>query len=108
MGNLGERRVSGRASVVDAYANKYIDGVPHAVRLVDVSESGLRIRRLVSWQPETTRDAFPLELWLGGSTLWAWTRRVWRWGPWEALTIVSADALDHARFKRFLRGSLTG
>jgi hypothetical protein len=102
---MGDRRSNGRASVVDAYANKYIGGIPHAVRIVDVSESGLRIRRI--FEPETKLETFPIELWLGGQTLWAWTRSVWRWGSWEALRIVSADALDHARYKRFLRGSLS-
>lgn len=104
---MGERRANGRASVgllPNAFANKYIDGMPHAVRIVDVSESGLRIRRIL--EPETLVETFPVELWLGGQTLWAWTQRVWRWGSWEALRIVSADAFDHARFKRFLRGSL--
>src|SRR3989442_1191177 len=99
---MGERRTAERATVTGGYANKYIGGAPHTVQLLDVSESGFRIRRIL--EPDVEAEAFPIELWLGGTTLWTWTRRVWRWGSWEALAIVSADAFDHARFRKFLRG----
>ncbi len=87
-----------------AYANKFIEGVPHTVQVLDVSEGGVRIRRI--FEPETAGESFPLELWIGESAVWTWTKRIWRWGPWEALAIVSADALDRARFRKLLRGSV--
>jgi hypothetical protein len=99
----GERRRSDRACV-RAYANKYIAGSPHTVQVLDVSERAVKIRRI--FEPESAGDAFPLELWFGDSQVWTWSRRIWRWGPWEALAIVSADALDHARFRKFLRANL--
>jgi hypothetical protein len=91
---------------VRAYANKYIAGVPHAVQVLDLSESGVRIRRI--FEPETEVETFPMELWVGEAPIWAWTRRIWRWGTWEALAIVSADALDRVRFRKLVRASLAG
>lgn len=86
------------------FANKYIDGIPHVVELLDVSSSGLQVRRIL--EPESTSMTYPLELSLGGVTLWAWTRRVWRRGNREALRIVSADAVDRARLRKFLRAAI--
>lgn len=83
------------------FANKYIDGTPHAVELLDASASGLLVRRIL--EPDTQATAFALELSLGGKVLWAWTRRVWCHGSREALRIVSADALDRARLRKLLR-----
>ena len=99
-----DRRGDGRARFAGVFANKYIDGIPHAVELLDVSASGLQVRRIL--EPESTSMTYPLELSLGGVTLWAWTRRVWRRGNREALRIVSADTVDRARFRKFLRGAM--
>jgi len=96
-----ERRVDGRHAPRGVFANKYIDGIPHIVELVDVSSSGLQVRRIL--EPESRVETYPLELCIGGVTLWAWTRRVWRRGNREALRIVSADPLDRARLRKFLR-----
>ena len=100
-----ERRKNGRATFAGIFANKYIDGIPHVVELLDVSASGLQVRRIL--EPESASLTYPLELSFGGHTLWAWTRRVWRRGNREALRIVSADALDRARLGKFLRAALT-
>jgi hypothetical protein len=99
-----DRRGDGRARFAGVFANKYIDGIPHVVELLDVSASGLQVRRIL--EPESASMTYPLELSLGGITLWAWTRRVWRRGNREALRIVSADPLDRARFRKFLRGAM--
>jgi hypothetical protein len=99
-----DRRGDGRARFAGVFANKYIDGIPHVVELLDVSASGLQVRRIL--EPESASMTYPLELSLGGVTLWAWTRRVWRRGNREALRIVSADTVDRARFRKFLRGAL--
>lgn len=99
--DLGERRHERRARGVAVFANKYIEGVPHMVQLLDISCDGLRLRRLL--EPETEAVAFPIELFVGGFTTWAWTRRVWRQGDREALRIVSADPIDRARIRKFLR-----
>jgi hypothetical protein len=98
-----ERRGDGRARFAGTFANKYIDGIPHVVELLDVSASGLKVRRIL--EPESPATTYPLELSLGGVTLWAWTRRVWRRGNREALRIVSADSVDRARLRKFLRAA---
>jgi hypothetical protein len=83
------------------FANKYIDGIPHAVQVLDACAGGVRLRRIL--EPETTTEAFPLEMCVFGHRFWAWTRRVWRDGEHEALRIVAADPIDYARYRRFLR-----
>lgn len=99
-----DRRGDGRARFAGVFANKYIDGIPHVVELLDVSASGLQVRRIL--EPESSSVTYPLELSLGGVTLWAWTRRVWRRGNREALRIVAADTVDRARFRKFLQGAM--
>ena len=96
----------GRARFKGTFANKYIDGIPHVVELLDVSASGLQVRRIL--EPESASMTYPLEVCLGGVTLWAWTRRVWRRGNREALRIVAADTVDRARFRKFLQGAMAG
>jgi hypothetical protein len=96
-----ERRRDAR-SRVELFANRYIDGHPYAVEVVDASASGFRIRTML--EPDTEGvETFPVEVRVDGVRLWAWTRRVWREGHQEALRIVSADPLERARFKKLLR-----
>jgi hypothetical protein len=101
-----ERRVNSRARFAGTgvFANKYIDGIPHVVELLDASSSGLQIRRIL--EPESASMTYPLELSVGGVMLWAWTRRVWRRGNREALRIVSADTVERARLTKFLRAAI--
>ena len=49
---------------------------------------------------------YPLELSVGGVTLWAWTRQVWRRGNREALRMVSTDTVESARLRKFLRAAM--
>ncbi|MBX3188683.1 MAG: hypothetical protein KF819_16820 [Labilithrix sp.] len=101
-----ERRNDGRATFGQrerVFANKYIDGIPHVVELIDASASGLLIRRIL--EPESDRETYPLELCIGSLTLWAWTRRVWRSGRREALRIVCADPIGRARLRKLLRAA---
>ena len=99
-----ERRTDGRARFRGIFANKYIDGIPHLVEVVDVSASGLQVRRIL--EPETTSVTYPLELAIGGVRLWAWTRQVWRRGNREALRMVSTDTVENARLRKFLRAAM--
>ena len=99
-----DRRGDGRARFRGVFANKYIDGIPHLVELVDVSASGLQVRRIL--EPESTSMTYPLELSIGGVTLWAWTRQVWRRGNREALRMVSTDTVECARLRKFLRTAM--
>jgi hypothetical protein len=99
-----DRRGDGRARFRGVFANKYIEGIPHLVELVDVSASGLQVRRIL--EPESASMTYPLELSIGGVTLWAWTRRIWRRGNREALHMVSTDTVDRARLRKFLRAAM--
>jgi hypothetical protein len=99
-----DRRGERRARSTGVFANKYIDGIPHAVELLDFSAGGLQVRRIL--EPESATTAYALELSFGGVTLWAWTRRVWRRRSREALQIVSADPLDLARMRKYVRAAL--
>lgn len=96
-----ENRQYARATMHGIFANKFIDGIPHTVEILDVSAGGLRVRKIL--EPETTSETFPLELCLFGHRFFAWTRRVWSSGDREALRIVAADPLDRARLRKFLR-----
>lgn len=98
---MSDRRRDGRAKLQGTFANKYIDGIPHTVQILDASSTGLRVRRIL--EPETGTDTFPLELMIGGVRLFAWTKRVWRRGDREALSIVATEPLDRARLRKFLR-----
>jgi hypothetical protein len=96
-----ERRRDARAKF-EVFANRYIDGHPFAVELLDASASGFRVRTLLS--PDTGElETFPIEVRVDGVRIWAWTRRVWKDGDQEALRIVSADPLERARFRKLLR-----
>ncbi len=100
MGSENRRDV--RARMKGFFANKYIEGLPHTVEVLDASAGGLRVRKI--FEPETASDTFPLELCIDGSTrFFAWTKRVWRRGDEEALRIVATDPLDRARLRKFLR-----
>jgi hypothetical protein len=86
-----------------AFANKFIDGLPYTVEVLDASPSGISIRRIC--EPETTdHETFALELCVDGEhRLFAWARRVRRSGEQEAYRVLAADPVDRARLQRFLR-----
>jgi hypothetical protein len=85
-----------------AFANKYIDGRPYTVELVDASMGGVAIRRIA--EPESaSAESFTLEMWVDGRPIFAWARRVRSHGDREAYQIISANPLDRARIRKFLR-----
>jgi hypothetical protein len=96
-----EKRRENRTKL-EVFANRYIDGHPYAVEILDASANGLRVRTM--FEPDTSaRETFPIEVSVDGVRIWAWTRRVWKNGDCEALRIVSADPLERARFRKLLR-----
>jgi hypothetical protein len=95
-----EKRRSERTTL-GVFANRYIDGHPYAVEILDASPHGLRVRTML--EPDTEgRETFPIEVRVDDVRIWAWTRRVWKNGDCEALRIVSADPLERARFRKLL------
>jgi hypothetical protein len=96
-----ERRSSKRAKV-DLLLNKYINGFPHACRVLDLSMGGMLVRRIN--EPEATNDSFPLELGLPGDKdpMWIWSRPIWTQGKRQAIRFVALDPEDRARLATYL------
>ncbi len=97
-----DRRTMPRASLGKILLNKYIDGFPHLVRLVDVSASGMLVKRFN--EPDLPRDFYPVELGVPGRAerMWLWTRRVWNSGELQALRFTGIDPMDRARLKKIV------
>jgi hypothetical protein len=87
------------------FANKYIDGMPHMIEILDASPNGFGIRTF--HEPKSDRETFALELWVDDHRLFAWAKkvRVTEEGEEkrEAYEILAADPLDRARLRKFLR-----
>ncbi|MDP3279215.1 MAG: hypothetical protein Q8Q09_28750 [Deltaproteobacteria bacterium] len=97
-----ERRRAPRRAT-DLLVNKFIDGQPHATRLVEISPLGCVLERLL--EPAVKRDLYPLEVCvpsrLGGGRMWLWGRPVWESEGRAALRFVGVDPLDRALLSRF-------
>jgi hypothetical protein len=98
-----ERRSNPRAHLGTIFLNKYIDGFPHLVKLVDVSAGGMLVRKV--HEPQIDRDFFTVELGVPGRSerMWLWTRRVWENGKVTALRFVGIDPIDRARLTKLVR-----
>jgi|LNFM01.1.fsa_nt_gb hypothetical protein len=87
----------------DLFVNKFIDGLPHVARLIEISPLGCLLERVL--EPEVKRDLYPLELSLparfGGARMWLWARPVWTDAGRMALRFVGVDPLDRATLARF-------
>jgi hypothetical protein len=106
-----DRRAGRRERTAGLFANKYREGWPYTVEVLDASSSGIAIRRICEPGDDGV-DAFPLELFLPGGlgvspvrSFFAWARRVRRTGDREACRIV-ADPIDRARLATFLGRAL--
>lgn len=97
-----DRRTMPRASLGTILLNKYIDGFPHLVKLVDVSASGMLVRRFN--EPDLARDFYAVELGVPGRAerMWLWTRHVWHSGELQALRFTGIDPMDRARLKKIV------
>jgi hypothetical protein len=110
-GPLNRRRAVRRRWQSDGaqvFANKYIDGFPYAVEVLDASASGLSIRPIAEPTPhaeDADRDGFTLELFVEDRSIFTWAKRVRVAGDGEeeGYRILAVDALDRARFEKFLR-----
>ncbi len=98
-----ERRRASRKST-DLWVNKFIDGLPHLARVVEVSASGCVLERVL--EPDAARDLYPIELALpssaGGSRMWLWARAVHREGDRTMCKFVGLDPVDRATLTRFI------
>jgi hypothetical protein len=106
-----ERRGEPRAGIYDELGvillNKYVEGFPHIVQLVDLSEGGMLVRRI--HEPEPARDFYSIEVEVPKTKkrLWLWTRRVWSARNWEALRFVGIGARDRAVLKSLVTSTLS-
>jgi hypothetical protein len=100
-----ERRTTPRASLGTIFLNKYIDGFPHLVKLVDVSAGGMLVRKF--HQPDLSREHFTVELGVPGrpERMWLWTRRVWENEELVALRFVGIDPIDRGRLAQLVDGA---
>jgi hypothetical protein len=97
-----DRRTMPRASLGTILLNKYIDGFPHLVKLIDVSGSGMLVKRF--HEPDLARDFYAVELGVPGRSerMWLWTRHVWNHGELQALRFTGIDPMDRARLRKMV------
>ncbi|MBL8612519.1 MAG: PilZ domain-containing protein [Myxococcales bacterium] len=96
-----ERRHAPRRALGGIFCNKYIDGFPHAVELLDLSPNGIRVRTIR--EPAAKADGrFPVQILLPGRSqaLWLWTKTLRRQGEEEVLGFVGIDGLERVRIAR--------
>ncbi len=101
-----ERRSAPRQRV-DLLFNKYIDGMPHVCRTIDVSEGGLLLERVS--EPEIDREFYPVEIGLMEASgdrpperVWLWARQVWTDGTRQALRFIGVEDRDLRKLNRLL------
>ena len=104
-GSLRNRRGVPRTSVHGVLLNKYVGGFPFAVSLLDLSETGIRVRRLLEPDTDDARVALEIEVPRTGDRLWLWAREVWKSGSRQALTFSGLTEGDRAMLHSILASS---
>ena len=97
-----ERRVAPRRSA-QVYFNKYIDGHPYLCEAVELSSTGMLVRRI--HEPDAPRAAYAVELAAGPleageERVWICASPVWSEGDLEALRFVECSE----RNRRLIEG----
>lgn len=93
-----ERRAAPRRSA-QVYFNKYIDGQPYLCETLELSETGMLIRRVA--EPEAKRACYAVEMAAGplspgDERIWLCASPVWQSGDLEALRFVAQSDRDRA------------
>ncbi len=101
-----ERRSAAR-SPASIYFNKYIDGHPHLCEAIELSATGMLVRRV--HEPDGSRACYAIEIAPGseGEGLWLCATPVWSSGPFEALGFVGQSPTDTARIEALIAGLAT-
>ena len=98
-----ERRISSRAPV-HLYFNKYIDGHPHLCEAVELSMTGMLVRRI--HEPDASRACYAVEIASPEletkGRLWMCASPVWQQGQFEALSFVGQSHFDRMRLADLL------
>jgi hypothetical protein len=99
-----ERRSAPR-SPASIYFNKYIDGQPHLCEAIELSATGMLVRKV--HEPEAARACYAIEIAPGseGEGVWLCATSVWTSGPFEALGFVGQSPRDRERIEALI-GSL--
>ena len=93
-----ERRAAPRSST-RIYFNKYIDGFPYLCEALELSSTGMLVRRIHA--PDADRAAYAVELaegplHPGDARVWLCATPVWSSGDLEALRFVECSDRDRA------------
>jgi hypothetical protein len=99
-----ERRAAPRSSA-RVYLNKYIDGHPYLCEALELSATGMLVRRV--HEPDAPRAAYALELAAGPldageARVWVCASPVWSAGELEALRFVACSDGDRARIEELI------
>jgi hypothetical protein len=99
-----ERRAAPRRSA-HVYFNKYIDGQPYLCEALEMSTSGMLVRRV--HEPDAPRACYALELAPGPlapgeERIWLCASPVWRSGDLEALSFVAQSDRDRTLYDGLL------
>jgi hypothetical protein len=92
-----ERRVADRARFAGLFVNKFLGGIPHLARVLDLSATGMMVRKVL--EPEIAQPCFALELGIPwrGDRFWIWARCVRNWGDLQAVRFLGLAEEDRAR-----------
>jgi hypothetical protein len=98
-----ERRSAPR-SPASIYFNKYIDGQPHLCEAIELSATGMLVRKV--HEPEGSRACYAIEIAPGseGCGVWLCATPVWSSGPFEALGFVGQSPADRERIEALIAG----
>src|SRR5438093_11271838 len=101
---LAERRSCPR-SRVHLYFNKYIDGQPYLCEAIELSSSGMLLRRI--HEPDLDRVLYGIEIARGASKepelIWLCGTRIWSCAGFEALGFVAQSDRDLERVNSLIR-----
>ena len=96
---LGHERRAAPRTAARVYFNKYIDGQPHLCEAVELSSTGMLVRRI--HEPDAPRAAYAVELApgplaAGDERVWLCASPVWSAGELSALRFVECSDRDRA------------
>lgn len=80
---------------VSVLFNKYVDGTPFVAEALEVSATGMLVRRIA--EPDLPQACYAVEIGApDGPARWLCATRIWRDGDFEALSFVAHSEADRA------------
>jgi len=101
--DANDRRQNERAFFGGLFMNKYIDGLPHLAKVLDLSPGGMMVRKIL--EPALAPKFFAIELGIPWTDerLWIWARCVREWGDRQAVRFMGMGSKDEARLAEIVR-----